>query len=93
MEAFKQKRNQDYTFQCKTDKKFEIVLRNMYLSTDVKELKLEIENHNRTVIKIINILETRTKKPLPLFFIELQQKETNKDIYKIKKSVKYNNHF
>jgi len=84
MEALKQKGTQGYTYQCKTDKKFKVVLRNMHPSTDIKELKTEIENYNHIVIKITNILETRTKKLLPLFFIELQQKDNNKDIYKIR---------
>lgn len=84
MEALKQKETQGYTYQCKIDKKFKVVLRNMHPTIDTNELKAEIEAHDHKVIKITNILEARTKKPLPLFFIELQQKENNKDIYKIK---------
>lgn len=45
MEALKQKGTQGYTYQCKTDKKFKVVLRNMHPSTDIKELKTEIENY------------------------------------------------
>ncbi|KMQ93979.1 nucleic-acid-binding protein from transposon x-element [Lasius niger] len=56
----------------------------MHPTIDINELKEEIEAHNHKVIKITNMLETKTKKPLPLFFIELQQKDNNKDIYKIK---------
>lgn len=56
----------------------------MHPTADTKELKEEIEKHNHKVIKITNILENRTKVPLPLFFIELQQKDNNKEIYNIK---------
>lgn len=56
----------------------------MHPTADTKELKEEIEKHNHKIIKITNILENRTKVPLPLFFIELQQKDNNKEIYNIK---------
>lgn len=56
----------------------------MHPTADTKKLKEEIEKHNHKIIKITNILENRTKVPLPLFFIELQQKDNNKEIYNIK---------
>lgn len=84
MESLKQKGSQGFTYQCKQDKNFKVVLRNMYPSTDVQDIKAEIEAQNHKVIKITNILETKTEKPLPLFFIEIQQRENNKDVYNIK---------
>lgn len=86
MEEFKKKGTQGCTFQGKVDKSFK-VLRNMHPTTDTNKLKEEIKKHNHKVIKIINILENRIKLPLPLFFIELQQKDNNKEIYNIKKLV------
>lgn len=83
MEALKQKRSIGFTYQCKTDKKFKVLLRNMHPTANINEIKNEIEAKNHKIIRITNILETRTKKPLPLFFVELQQQHNNKDIYKI----------
>ena len=59
----------------------------MHSIADTKELMEEIEKHNHKVIKITNILDSRMKVPLPLlyhFFVELQQKDNNKEIYNIK---------
>lgn len=41
-----------------------VILKNMRPTTDVNELKAEIEAHDHKVINITNILETRTKKLL-----------------------------
>jgi len=83
MEALKKKGTQGFTYQSKNDRKFKVVLRNMHSTTNLEELKKEIENKNHKVIKITNILHAKTKEPLPLFFIELEQRDNNKDIYKI----------
>lgn len=61
MEALKQKGSQGYIYQCKSDKKFKVVLKNMHSSTDINEIKAEIEAQNHKVIKITNILEAKTK--------------------------------
>lgn len=55
----------------------------MHSTTNLEELKGEIEAKNHKVISITNILHAETKEPLPLFFVELEQRENNKDIYKI----------
>lgn len=56
----------------------------MHPSTDINEIKKEIEVLNHKVIRITNILNNRTKRPLLLFYIELQQQSNNKDIYETK---------
>lgn len=55
----------------------------MHITENLTEFKEEIQAKNHKVISITNILHARTKKPLPLFFVELEQKENNKDIYNI----------
>lgn len=90
MEALKQK-GSSFTYQCKTDRKRKVVFsvtnigecRNTHPTADIKEIKDKIEAQNHKVLRITNILDSRSKKPLPLFFIELQQ-QNNNDIYKIK---------
>ncbi|KMQ93691.1 nucleic-acid-binding protein from transposon x-element [Lasius niger] len=85
MDALKKKGTQGFTYQSKTDRKFKVVLRNMHPTIDLAELKEEIEAKNHKVISITNILHAGTKKPLPLFFVEMKQKKNNKDIYSINK--------
>lgn len=66
MEALKKKGTQGFTYQRKNNRKFKVVLRNMHSTTNLEELKEEIENKNHKVIKITNILHAKTKEPLPL---------------------------
>lgn len=55
----------------------------MHLATNLEELKEEIGAKNHKITSTTNILYTKTKNPLCLFFVELKQKEDNKDTYKI----------
>lgn len=56
----------------------------MHASTDPDKLKSVIKELGHTVINIWNLKQRLTKKPLPIFFIELKQNPNNKTIYKIK---------
>ena len=55
----------------------------MHPSTDLDELREEINKCGHNVTNIWNIKQRTTKKPLPLFFVELEPNSNNKDIYKI----------
>jgi len=56
----------------------------MHASTDLDELKRAIEELGHTVTNIWNLKQRLTKKPLPIFFIELKQSSNNKTIYETK---------
>ena len=71
----------------KKDRSYKCVLRNIHPSTDINELKKEIEELGHKVDKITSIQHKETKKPLPLFFIELVANDNNKDIFKINKLI------
>lgn len=79
----KEKKTEYYTYQCKQDRKFKVVLKNIHPSVDIDELKNEIESHGHKVVSIINIVQNLTRKPLPLFFVEIENNENNKKIYEI----------
>lgn len=57
----------------------------MHPSVDLEDLKQEIEQHNHTVVRISNIKQAISQKPLPLFFIEIESRDNNKEIFQIKK--------
>ena len=60
-----------------------MILRNIYHSANLDELKLELLNHSHEVTNISNIRHRITKNPLSLFFIDLKQKPNNKEAYNI----------
>ena len=72
-----------HTYQLKQERPFREVLRNIHHSVDLDELKCELWNHGHEVTNINNIPHRITKNPLSLFFIDLQQKANNKEIYNI----------
>ncbi|KAL7306128.1 hypothetical protein TKK_0001576 [Trichogramma kaykai] len=72
-----------HTYQLKKDKPYKAVLKNIHQSTDVDELKKEIESHGHIVTRISNILQHNTKKPLPLFTVELKAADNIKEIFNI----------
>ena len=73
-----------HTYQLKQDRCFRVVLKNLHHSTNLDELKKEIESYEHNVTRISNIKQKTTKTPLPMFFIDLAPNSNNKLIYDIK---------
>jgi hypothetical protein len=73
-----------HTYKPKQDRSFRVVLRNMHPSTDVHELQTAIEELGHKVNNIWNIKQRATKKPLPIFYVELVPDSSNKQIYDTK---------
>lgn len=57
----------------------------MHPLTDAKGLKMVIEEQGHKVANIWNIKHRMTKKPLPMFFIDLEPNQNNKTVYNINK--------
>lgn len=55
----------------------------MHHSIEIDSIKKEIESHGHTVLNIINMRQRITKKPLPLFSVDLKPDVVNKSIYTI----------
>lgn len=72
-----------HTYQAKEQRSYRVVIRNLHHSTDQVELKKEIEEKGHKVTNIYNIKQKITKKPLPLFYIEVAQNINNKSLYDI----------
>lgn len=90
MDALKKKNTQCYTYQLKEHRTFKVVLKGMHPAIDIKELSEEIEEKNHKVVKISNIFRSKSengkiiKTPTSTFYVELEQRINNKEIYKIK---------
>ena len=72
-----------HTYQLKQERPFRVVLRNIHHSVDLDELKFELQNLGHEVTNISNIKHRISKNPLSLFFIDIKQKENNKEIYNV----------
>lgn len=70
-----------YTYQLKSNKVFRVMLRNLHHSFDPLEIKEAVFKAGYSVWQVFNIKKTRTNKLPPLFIIELEPKENNRDIY------------
>ena len=57
------------------------MVRGMHYSTDIRDIKIELENLGHTVVNIV-ITQNRTNIPLSLFS-DLKPSGNNKDIYEI----------
>jgi len=73
-----------HTYQLKEERSFRVVIKNIHHTTDLQELKTEIEEKGHKVLNIYNNKKRGTQEPLPMFFVDLQQSDNNKDIYDIK---------
>jgi hypothetical protein len=72
-----------HTFQMKQDRSYRVVLKNTHPKTDVEDIKAELLLKGHVVRNISNIRERITKRPMPLFFVDLEPKDNNKEIYNI----------
>ena len=83
IEELKKKKTEFYTYQRKQDKSYKTVLRHIHPSVDTGEIEKAIEEHDHKVLRVTNIRDRYTQKPLPLFFVEIQPNDNNKEIYNI----------
>jgi len=70
-----------HTFQLKEDKPLRVVIRNLHPSTSTELIKDELETRLCEVRQITNVLHKINKRPLPLFFIDLEPTDHSKEIY------------
>ena len=72
-----------HTYQAQQEKPFRIVIRNLHHTTDKNFIKNELKALGYSVVQVVNVLQWQTKKPLPLFFIDLEPNENNSEIFKL----------
>lgn len=78
-----------HTYQIKTERAFRIVIKGLHHSTDISDVKAFLMSKGHEVRSVRNIISRITKLPLPMFFVDLDPKHNNKDIYDIRSI--YNN--
>lgn len=73
-----------HTYKLKQDRSFRVVLKNIHPTTDVVALREAIKALGHEVTNVWNIKDRVTKKPLPIYFIDLKPSPENKLIYNVK---------
>jgi hypothetical protein len=70
-----------HTYQLKEDRAYRIVIGELHPSIQTEEIKEELSSKGHKVRNLANVKHRLTKNPLPLFYIEPQNNNT--DIYNI----------
>ncbi|KAL1116567.1 hypothetical protein AAG570_005039 [Ranatra chinensis] len=72
-----------HTYQLQTERSYRVVMRGLNHRAPVGKIRTDIENQGHQVRGITNVLDSRTKRPLPLFFIDLEPAANNADIFDV----------
>jgi hypothetical protein len=73
-----------FTYQPKEERSFKVVLKHIHPSTDTNEISSALAELRHNVTNIWNVKHRQSKQPLPMFYINLQPSDNNKDIYCLK---------
>lgn len=72
-----------HTYQLKQERPYRVVIRGLHHSVPSSDIETELEKKGHKVRNIMNIRHRVTKEPLPLFFVDLEPKDNNKDIFNL----------
>ncbi|KAL4149790.1 hypothetical protein QTP88_003654 [Uroleucon formosanum] len=72
-----------HTYQQRENKAFRIVIRNIHPSTPTNEVGIAIQEIGFTVRQVVNVRHKITKLALPIFFVDLEPAEINKDVFHV----------
>jgi hypothetical protein len=72
-----------HTYQLKEDRAYRIVIRGLHPSIQTEEIKEELSSKGHKVRNLVNVKHRLTKNPLPIFYVDLEPKTNNKDLYDI----------
>lgn len=82
---FKAKDINYYTHRLKQERPFRVVIKNLHHSTSESEIIEALAPLGHVVQNVSNIRDFKSKEPLPMFYVDLEPKENNKEIYEINK--------
>lgn len=73
-----------HTYQLKQERSYRVVVKNLHYTTPINDIKSAIENEGHKVRNIMNLKSRISKQPMSIFFVDLEPKSNNTDIYNIK---------
>lgn len=77
-----------YTYKLKSERAYRVVIRGLHASENTVMVKEELQANGHEVRQIVNVIHRVTKEKLPLYFIDLEPRANNRDIF----NIKYINH-
>lgn len=80
MHLLKEKKVNFHTYLIQQEKPFRVVIHNLHHTTDLNFINEELKT-KEYAIQVVNVLQWQTKKPLPLFFVDLKLDRHNSDIF------------
>lgn len=72
-----------HTYKPKQERSFKVVLKNLHYSTPLEDIEDELKSIGHVTTNVWNVKHRVTKKPLPMFNIDLKPAPNNAQIYKI----------
>jgi len=79
----KEKEAQYHTYQLREEKSYRVVIRILHPSTPTFDIGIAIEDKGYTVRQVTNVIHKTPKVKLPIFFIDLEPAEINKEIFNL----------
>lgn len=73
-----------HTFQLKPERAFRAVIKNLHHTTSITDIKAFLLSLGHQVRSVRNVISRVTKRPLPMFFVDLDPNENNKEIFNIR---------
>lgn len=73
-----------YIYKLKSERAYRVVLRGLHSTEDTSLIKQELKEQGHEVRQIVNVLHRATKEALPVFFVDLEPNENNKEIFKLR---------
>lgn len=73
-----------HTYQLKQDRSYRVVIKGLHHSTPIEDIKAELICLGHQVRNVTNVRSRLTKESLPMFYIDLDPQQNNKDIYNLR---------
>lgn len=73
-----------HTYQMKEEKAYRVVIRNLHPTTPITDIKEALLKFGFKTRNVTNITHRATKQPLPMFYVDLEPSENNKEVYNLR---------
>lgn len=73
-----------HTYQMKEEKAYRVVIRNLHPTTPIADIKEALLKFGHKTRIATNITHRVSKQPLPMFYVDLEPSENNKEVYNLR---------